>query len=93
MKIEPNIIDENIEKEGLYTDTSISTLKEKWFNKLINKIKNIFNNRFSKGEGVTMLIEEKINKAKSIYLQLEAKVDKFKITRIKELNADLFLPM
>ncbi len=29
MKIEPNIIDGKTEKEGLYTDTSISTLQER----------------------------------------------------------------
>lgn len=29
MKIEPSIIDGNIEKKGLYTNTSINTLKDK----------------------------------------------------------------
>lgn len=38
------------------------------------------------------MLEEKIEKAKIIYNELGLQTEKFEISRIEEINADLFLP-
>ena len=39
-----------------------------------------------------MTMEEKKEKAKGIYKKLECETDQFDISRVDELNADIFLP-
>lgn len=38
------------------------------------------------------MLEEKIEKAKMLYNELGFQTEKFEISRIEEINADLFLP-
>lgn len=40
-----------------------------------------------------MQIKEKFEKAQLIYLQLDEQIEKFDITRLREVNADFFMPI